>query len=241
MSNEGAEQTDSWGPFCDLTAQGPEGSSVCFQSVSYKMGIIWEDRCAHVTWNASNKKKKNSYFFFTDTLGCRHLIMTELMQSLNWPVWPYQAIAVALFMELLKCMLISSLFFKRFFFLMWFIFQSLYWICYNIASVVLCFGFWLRGIWVLSSLAGDRTCTACVGRWNLNHWTIRKVPWWALLKVKYSEPLMSPLTKLAPLISWWMTGVEQSWGCQQGTEDRTRETPAACNASVPHRIWTLLS
>ena len=116
MSNEGAEQTDSWGPFCDLTAQGPEGSSVCFQSVSYKMGIIWEDRCAHVTWNASNKKKKNSYFFFTDTLGCRHLIMTELMQSLNWPVWPYQAIAVALFMELLKCMLISSLFFKRFFF-----------------------------------------------------------------------------------------------------------------------------
>lgn len=107
-------------------------------------------------------------------------------------------------MELLKCLLISSFFFLSFFFLRWSIFQSFYWICHNIASGFFYFGFWLRGIWVLSSPSRDWTCTASVGRWNLNHWTIRKVPWWALLKAKYSEPLMSPLTKLVPLISWWM-------------------------------------
>ena len=47
--------------------------------------------------------------------------------------------------------------------------------CYNIASV-LCFGFWPRGMWDLSSLTRDGTHTPCLGRQSLNHWTAREVP-----------------------------------------------------------------
>ena len=36
--------------------------------------------------------------------------------------------------------------------------------------------FWLRGMWDLSSLTRDRTCTPCTGRRSLNHWIIREVP-----------------------------------------------------------------
>ena len=35
--------------------------------------------------------------------------------------------------------------------------------------------FWLRGMWVPSSLIRDGTCTPCIGRRNLNHWTAREV------------------------------------------------------------------
>ena len=37
-------------------------------------------------------------------------------------------------------------------------------------------GFWLRGMWDLSSLTRDRTRTPCIGRRSLNHWTAREVP-----------------------------------------------------------------
>ena len=36
--------------------------------------------------------------------------------------------------------------------------------------------FWPQGIWDLSSLTRDRTCTPCIGRRSLNHWTAREVP-----------------------------------------------------------------
>ena len=36
--------------------------------------------------------------------------------------------------------------------------------------------FWLRGMWNLSSPTRDRTCTPCIGRQSLNHWTMREVP-----------------------------------------------------------------
>ena len=35
--------------------------------------------------------------------------------------------------------------------------------------------FWLQGMWDFSSLARDRTCTLCIGRWSFNHWTTREV------------------------------------------------------------------
>ena len=38
------------------------------------------------------------------------------------------------------------------------------------------FYFWPRGIWNLSFPTRDWTYTPCIGRWSLNHWTIRKVP-----------------------------------------------------------------
>ena len=54
---------------------------------------------------------------------------------------------------------------------------SLHWIFCNITSV-LCFGFWPQGMWDIRSLTRDWTCTPCIGRQSLNHWTSRKVPVW---------------------------------------------------------------
>ena len=49
---------------------------------------------------------------------------------------------------------------------------NLYWIYYNTASV-LCFGF----LTVRHPFpTRDSTCTSCMGRWSLNHWTAMKVP-----------------------------------------------------------------
>ena len=36
--------------------------------------------------------------------------------------------------------------------------------------------FWPQGIWDLSSLTRDWTCTPCTGRRRFNHWTTREVP-----------------------------------------------------------------
>ena len=57
-------------------------------------------------------------------------------------------------------------------------FYGLYWICYNIASVLWFWFlfFWPWGMWYLSSPARDRTCIPYVGRWILNHWTTWEVP-----------------------------------------------------------------
>ena len=53
-------------------------------------------------------------------------------------------------------------------------FKNLFWIHYNIASV-LCSDFWPWGMWNLSSSTRYWICTPCIRRWSLNHWTIRKV------------------------------------------------------------------
>ena len=37
-------------------------------------------------------------------------------------------------------------------------------------------GVWSQGMWGLSSPTRNQTCTACIGKWGLNHWTIREVP-----------------------------------------------------------------
>ena len=55
-------------------------------------------------------------------------------------------------------------------------FLSLYWICYNIASVLCFWFFWPQAMCDLSSPTRDQTHTPCIGRWNLNHWTVREVP-----------------------------------------------------------------
>ena len=65
-------------------------------------------------------------------------------------------------------------FFLRFFWNGSFL-KSLYWICYNIASVLV---FWPQDMWDLRSPARDQTCTPCIGRWSLNHCIIREVPLW---------------------------------------------------------------
>ena len=54
-------------------------------------------------------------------------------------------------------------------------FLSLYWICYNIASVS-CFGFFPWEAYKILAPHRDQTCTACIEKWSLNHWTAREVP-----------------------------------------------------------------
>ena len=49
-----------------------------------------------------------------------------------------------------------------------FFFLSLYWICNNTASV-LCFVFWPRSMWDLSSPTRDWTFTPCIGRSQLTN------------------------------------------------------------------------
>ena len=54
-------------------------------------------------------------------------------------------------------------------------FQSLYWTCYNTASVFLnVLVFWPQGMWDLSSQTRDWTHTPCVRGWILSHWTTRE-------------------------------------------------------------------
>ena len=56
-------------------------------------------------------------------------------------------------------------------------FLNLYWICYNTACCMFAFFFFFFCYEAyLSCPTRDRTCTPCIGRWNLNHWTTREVP-----------------------------------------------------------------
>ena len=73
-------------------------------------------------------------------------------------------------------------------------FKSLYWIWYNIFSV-LCFGFfWSWRLWHLSSLTRDQTYTLCTGRQSRNHWTTREDP--AMPFFDSNTPIGSPFPAL---------------------------------------------
>ena len=54
-------------------------------------------------------------------------------------------------------------------------FKSLYWICYNIASVVYILVFQPWDVWDLSSQTRDQIWLPALGRWGLNHGTLREV------------------------------------------------------------------
>ena len=90
---------------------------------------------------------------------------------------------------------------------MWNIFK-VYWICYNIASV-LYFGFWLQDIGDLSSPTRDPTHTPCIGRWSLHHWTTREVP---LLKIYYNlEKAMAPHSSTPAWKIPWAEEPDRLW------------------------------
>ena len=89
-------------------------------------------------------------------------------------------------------------FFKDFFYMDQF-FKSLYWVCYDIASV-LCFGFLAVRRVDLSSLTKDHTHTLCIRRQSLNNWTTevltlnayrRTQVWWFSENEKVKFPNMT--------------------------------------------------
>ena len=52
--------------------------------------------------------------------------------------------------------------------------------------------FWPQGMWDPSSPTRDRTRTPCIGRWSLNHWTTREVPWLNEWMNSYLECIRTP-------------------------------------------------
>ena len=67
-------------------------------------------------------------------------------------------------------------FFFKIFFLMWTIFFKVF---IEFVTVLLLFYvlvFWQQGMWDLSYLTRDQTCTPCIGRRSLNHWMPGKFP-----------------------------------------------------------------
>ena len=64
-------------------------------------------------------------------------------------------------------------------------FKNLYWICYNIASV-LCFGFLAMRACGILPPQRDQTHTSCIVRWSLSYLTAREVPehWFCIMCLK---------------------------------------------------------
>ena len=128
---------------------------------------------------AINKRSYDCYHFKCQfiCLGFNQLLSPGCSTgATNWNFkkWSYCIIRYCITqrMSVLPFLFFFRLFF--FFFLMWTIFKVFYWICYNIASV-LCFISLVWGMWNLSFLARDWTCTPCIGRQSLNHRTAREV------------------------------------------------------------------
>ena len=78
--------------------------------------------------------------------------------------------------------------------------------------------FWPRGMWDLSFLTRDWTCTHCMGRRSLNHWTTREVP--SLLSLwehNHTIYLHTVLLCTAPFILHWQNCVfltETAWAAK---------------------------
>ena len=60
----------------------------------------------------------------------------------------------------------------------------------NLLQYCFCFIFWPGGMWDLSSLSKDSTCTYCIGRWSFNHWTTREVCTLAFLTFIFIQPVL---------------------------------------------------
>ena len=55
--------------------------------------------------------------------------------------------------------------------------------------------FWLWAMWDLTSPISDRTCTTCIAKQSLNHWTVREVPRVAFFLFSFFPITLSSLTK----------------------------------------------
>ena len=82
-----------------------------------------------------------------------------------------------------------SLIFSSFFLLVWFIYfwpdilkrflwcGTIFKVCIEFGTTLLLFFFfWPQVMWNLSSPTRNQTCTLCIGRWSLDHWTSKEVP-----------------------------------------------------------------
>ena len=111
-------------------------------------------------------------------------------------------------------------------------FKSLYWIWYNIFSV-LCFGFfWSWRLWHLSSLTRDQTYTLCTGRQSRNHWTTREDP--AMPFFDSNTPIGSPF----PALLFPMLACRHYW-CM--TASHANYTASCSSFTINGMNWIFLS
>ena len=125
-------------------------------------------------------------------------------------------------------------FFFRFFF-MWTTFK----VFIEFVTILLLFYvllFWPRGMWDLSSLTRDQTCTLWTRRWRLNHWTARGVPS-SLLKLSFL--LFNKICLLSDFISGW-SGVNWSFSLvaalSQEAQSALVHVLLALDSDVPNLI-----
>ena len=64
--------------------------------------------------------------------------------------------------------------------------------------------FWLWGMWDLSSLTRDQTCTPCLRKQSLNNWTTGEVPTWTSYLISSLSSLPQPLSTILAFYSWHM-------------------------------------
>ena len=64
---------------------------------------------------------------------------------------------------------------------------------WTISKSCICLVYWLWGTCDLSCPSRNQTSTLCIGRWSLNHWTVREVPMWLyIVSNSYSLARVQP-------------------------------------------------
>ena len=77
---------------------------------------------------------------------------------------------------ILKCVLIYKFNFLAIYLLKMIFFDVVHFkVFIKFVTILLLFYLFILAARHVSSLTKDRTCTLCVGRWSLNHWTTREV------------------------------------------------------------------
>ena len=123
-------------------------------------------------------------------------------------------------------------------------FLSLYWICYNIASI-LCFLAMRHSGIILTNRSKDRTHMPCIGRWSLRHWTAREIPTLSVCKRLKSWCYVISFQQYVPSSPWLHVEIFQrgfksndGWGPHSGNLILlSRECGwASCTWKSPHVI-----
>ena len=103
---------------------------------------------------------------------------------------------------------------------MWIIFKVF---CIEFATTLSLFYvsfFWPQGMWDLSFLIRDWTCTPCMGRWSLNHWTTRKSPAYCLCGMwEHNHTIYLHLSYYTQLLSYCTGRTACSWHRLHGLQN----------------------
>ena len=104
---------------------------------------------------------------------------------------------------------------------------------------ILCFVFWPRGVWDLSSLTRDWTHIPCIRRKSLSHWTTREVPTMMLLSTLTILPCISHYLYLCIIFNSYFLPMQETQFRSLGWEDPLEEEIATHSSILAWEIpWT---